>query len=400
MSSVARAASEPQSERLRTTGSADVVFTFSRVTWQAAWRRGFHHSEDRLAQSLIASDRIDRLLIANHSRHVAGKLLRQVTGRDRAPFPADPRIHLVQPVSLRRRDPVAVADVKRAYAAYDRALARAARRHGLREPRVITGNPMVAGFCDLTWARSVTWYAIDDWAEHFAYAAWSDAFRAAYDRVRERGRRVAAVSQGLLERLAPSGPGAVVPNGIDPGEWSEPRPAPAWLADLPRPIFLYVGALDLRIDLDWLRALSAAQPRASLLLVGPLSNPEHFTAVSGLSNLYIRPPVERDELVGLIGGADVGLLPHTVTPLTRAMSPLKLLEYLAAGLPVAGTDLEPVRSLGHPRVHLAGDAAGFIAAAQSALAQGRASESERGRFVAQNAWRSRHDRVLDLALAP
>lgn len=378
---------------------ADVVYTFSRVTWQAAWRRGFFHSEDRLALSLIDSDRVGRLLICNHSRHAAVKLIRRLNGSDRAPFPAQERINLVQPVSLRRRDPTSVAEVERAYRTYDRALARAVRRHGLRDTHVITGNPMVAGFADLSWAKDVTWYAIDDWSEHYAYAAWSEAFLEAYDRVRDRGRRVAAVSQGLLDRLAPGGPSVVVPNGIDPTEWTGPCSPLEWMAELPRPIYLYVGSLDLRIDVDWVRALAQAEPSSTLLFVGPLMGPDHLAPLNDLPNVRIRPPVERAELRGLIRGADVGLLPHTVTRLTTAMSPLKLLEYLAAGLPVAATDLEPVRSLGHPRVMLASTGDEFVQAGRDAVSVGRAPEPERLRFLDENSWRSRHDRLLDLALS-
>lgn len=378
--------------------TADVVFTFSRVTWQAAWRRGFYHSEDRLAISLLESERIGRLLVANHNRHVAVRLARRLTGADRAPFPSDERVALVEPVSLRRRDPVTVAGAERAYRSYDRALERAARRHGLQRPHVITGNPVLAGFAPLSWAASVTWYAIDDWAEHPAYGAWSDVFRESYARVRERGCRVAAVSRPLLDRLAPTGPATVVPNGISPAEWAEPRTVPLWIGALPRPIFLYVGALDARIDVAQVRALAAAQPSATILFVGPLADPGHLAPLRRLPNVEIRAEVPRSEIPGLIRAADVGLLPHVASRLTRAMSPLKLLEYLAAGLPVVATDLEPVRELGDPRVTLVPAGGDIAAAAMTAASAGRASESRRRAFLEDHSWHSRHDRLLDLAL--
>lgn len=377
----------------------DVVFTFSRATWQAASRRGFFASEDRLALSLISSDRVGRLLICNHARNGAIMLARRVTGNDRVPFPAEERIDLVEPMSLRRREPTSIAAVGRAMAAYDRALGRAVRRHGLRRPDVITGNPLMAGFAELSWARSVTWYAIDDWSEHPAYSPWRNAYLEAYDRVRQRGRAVAAVSQGLLDRLDPAGPGIVVPNGIDPDEWTTETSRPEWLKELPGPVYLYVGALDVRIDVDWVTALALAEPSATILFVGPLAAPDHLAPLRALPNVQFRPPVEREALRGLIRAADVGLLPHHVTRLTSAMSPLKLLEYLAAGLPVAATDLEPVRSLDSRRIVLVAPGGDFAAAARSAAALGRAPEPERLEFIAENSWRSRHERVIDLALA-
>jgi glycosyltransferase involved in cell wall biosynthesis len=46
---------------------------------------------------------------------------------------------------------------------------------------------------------------------------------------------------------------------------------------------------------------------------------------------------------GLIVGWDVGLIPYRVTEETRHASPLKLYEYLAAGLPVVTADVPAVR---------------------------------------------------------
>ena len=43
--------------------------------------------------------------------------------------------------------------------------------------------------------------------------------------------------------------------------------------------------------------------------------------------------------------AQVCLVPHRETPMSRAMSPLKLYEYLGAGSPVVATDLPPIRGV-------------------------------------------------------
>ena len=301
-------------------------------------------------RSLILSDRIGRLLICNHARSLPIKLIRDLTGSDRAPFPSDERTSLIQPVRLRRLDPSSIRGVTREFASYDRAIERAARRHGLRNPVVITGHPLVAGFAPLRWARSVTWYAIDDWSEHPAYSRWRDAYLESYKRVRERGVRVATVSSALLQRLDPTGPGAVVPNGLEPAEWEGPAGSVDWVRGVVRPLLVYVGALDSRLDIGWLRELARNQPSATIALVGPLIEPAHFEPLHECRNVRLLPPVGRPELTAIVRAADAGLLPHVVSRLTEAMSPLKLLEYLAAGLPVAATDLSPIRELAHPRV--------------------------------------------------
>ena len=83
--------------------------------------------------------------------------------------------------------------------------------------------------------------------------------------------------------------------------------------------------------------------------------------------------------------------------LTATMSPLKLYEYVAAGLPVCATDLPPIRAA-DPRIVLVGASADFAAGVELALARGRADERRRRAFVAANAWACRHDQLLDLAL--
>jgi teichuronic acid biosynthesis glycosyltransferase TuaH len=379
--------------------AADIVYVLSTTTWQAGWRRGQYMSDDRLATSLLTSPRVGRLLVCNHARSAPVTLVRRLRGTEDAPFPTDERTHLIEPLRLRRRDPTGVEAASRAAAAYDRVIERAVRRHGLVDPVVIVAHPHIAGLARLRWARSVTWYATDDWASHPGYRQWWRVYREAYDRVRVTARRVAAVSSVLLDRIAPSGPCAVVPNGLDPAEWTGAVTPPAWLsAPRPGPLLVYAGTLDSRIDVPWMQAVARSRPAARIVLVGPLADPDHLAPLAGCANVELRGTLGRRELTGLIRSADVGLLPHRSTPLTEAMSPLKVLEYLAAGIPVAATDLPPVRELRHPAVMLSPVHGDYTATVDAALDHGRAPEADRLAFVSANSWRARHDELLDLSL--
>ncbi len=79
------------------------------------------------------------------------------------------------------------------------------------------------------------------------------------------------------------------------------------------------------------------------------------------------------------------------------MSPLKIYEYLAGGAPVLSIDLAPVRDI-DARVLLTDTTAEFADRIDEALALGPADDDDRLDFVAANSWRSRHERILDLAL--
>lgn len=380
----------------------DVVFVFSYVTWRAAARRGWFMPEDRLARSLLTHPRVRRVLVSEHMRSLPIRLARDLAQlpprRERDEFPASERAQLLRPLRLRRSDPVSLRAVARMAHAWDRALARAVTRMGMREPAVIVNHPLLAGFAELRWARSVTFYASDDWAAYPPHRRWWPAYRESFAAVRVRRRRVVSVSETLRERLAPTGPSAVIPNGLEPSEWiGDPTP-PAWQRDLLRPLLLYVGSLDERLDIPGLVAIARALPQATVVLAGPLLDPAHLRPLRAEPNVEIHPALPRAAVAGLIRVADVGLVPHVRTALTEAMSPLKLYEYLAGGLPVVGADLAPLRGV-DPRVLLVGDSAGYPAAVDRALALGLAPEDERLTFVQTNSWAARHERLLDLALA-
>jgi teichuronic acid biosynthesis glycosyltransferase TuaH len=388
-----------QSDQLElpTMSRGDVAFAFSYLTWEASAKRGWFATEDRLAKALVSHPRARRILVCDRVRSLPVKLLRDSFSRG-APFPNSERARLLSPVRLRRRDPTSRRGVERTFRSYDRAMERATQRMGMKSPVVITTNPLLAGFAEFSWARAVTFYALDDWATHPAYRTWWPAYRDAYELINQREHRVAAVSQALLERLAPTGPAAVIANGLEPMEWLGPGEPANSLAPSSRPLLIYAGSLDGRLDTTWLLETAKALPHATIALVGPLIDPEHLQPLRGEPNIAIRPPLERQALASLVRSADAGLIPHVRSPLTEAMSPLKLYEYLAGGLPVAATDLAPMRGI-DPRVLLVPEGGDFAAATSAALAKGKAPEPSRRAFLEANSWRRRHDCLLDLALA-
>jgi glycosyltransferase involved in cell wall biosynthesis len=377
-------------------GARHAIYTFDDITWAAAQQRGMCFPQDQLVLAMLRDPAIERLLICDRPRSAAVKVVKDVIQRP-VRFAASERARHWQPLRLRRQDPSGVGALRRAYATYDRRLQRVAERAGLERPAVITSQPLLAGFAELEWAGPVTLYASDDLAAHRDYQRWRNGLLAAYREVGERGRRVCAVSSAILERIDPQGPSAVVPNGVDPGLWLEPDPSPAWFSELPGPRLLYVGTLDDRLDVDAVRSVARDQPQGSIVLVGPLTDRAHLAPALAEPNVLLHGPVPREQVAALAHAADACLVPHRQTPLTEAMSPLKLYEYLASGSPTVATDLEPVRRVDGPvlRVPPGGD---FAAAIRLALASGRTPEPERRRFIEENSWSTRTAEVLELAL--
>ncbi len=385
------------SERTKPDADArDVVFAFFGVSWGAAMARGMF-TEDRFAKALLSHPRARGLIVAEPYRSYAGRVRARFGPWREARFPTAPGRSLYAPSRWGRSEPL---DPRRSVKAYEAGLRRRAEALGLERPAVISSHPFLVGLGDLDWAGPATYYGWDDWLASEPHRAWWPAYEAAFAGMRERRTRVCGVTPAVVERIAPTGPSIVVPNGVDPGEWEAPGPPPRWFTALRPPRFAYVGSLDGRVDVDRIAEVAAAFPDGTVAVVGPMLDDEHFERLRALPNVAIRPPEGRAAIAGLGAAADACLLPHVSNAMTHAMSPLKLYEYLSAGRPVVATALPPIVAAAHTRVVLVEPGRDFGPAARRALELGPAPEAERRAFIDANSWASRFDRVLDFALAP
>jgi glycosyltransferase involved in cell wall biosynthesis len=158
---------------------------------------------------------------------------------------------------------------------------------------------------------------------------------------------VVVVSPELLEtKRAPATHSKfrLLPNGFDAAAYTIQRPVttPSALADLRRPVLGYVGLISVRLDLALLDELAARHPEWTLVLMGtvyPQGCEDALSRLAGRPNVRILPPVPGDQVADYVRSFDLGLLPYRVTQETVHASPLKLYEYLAAGLPVVAADV-------------------------------------------------------------
>jgi glycosyltransferase involved in cell wall biosynthesis len=141
-----------------------------------------------------------------------------------------------------------------------------------------------------------------------------------------------------------------LPNGVNFTHFADDhRPSPAEYAHIPRPIAVYVGALDFWFDFNLLETVARRLPEVSFVLIGP--DDLARTKLSGLPNLYLLGRRNYAEIPAYLAHADVGLMPFNASQypaLVNSVHPLKLYEYLACGLPVVATDWEELRHLDSP----------------------------------------------------
>ena len=401
---MAEASNNWRLERLAALSSAkandarDVVFTFNQESWKDAVGAGMYMSGARLLASLMSEPSVRRLLVANPYRSTPIQWARRLSGQRPVPFPASVRRALVEPRRLRRRDPTSVRALERVYDAYDRILESSPLQAwaliGQQSSPRIRSWP-ASRHCD--GPDRVTFYAWDDWPSGLPVRRWWTAYEEAFARIRDTGRAVVGVSQAILDRIQPTGARAVVPNGVAPEEWRQPGEPPAWFAELRSPKILYVGALTAeRLDVEALSETAARFSHGSVVLLGPIVDRAAVDPLRRHSNVRIQPPVGRAEVASVIHAADVCIMPHRLNRLTMAMSPLKLYEYLAAGRPVAASDLPPVRAV-DPRIVLVPEGHSFADGVEEALSRGPLTEDDRLAFIDANSWSRRHDQILRVA---
>ena len=339
------------------------------------------------------------MLVCEPFRSAPRKIARLLLGRRDASFPTSPTAAHHAPLRPWRPEPIRPADVQRLCGAYERSIRHAAKRLGLVTPVVITADPLLAGFGHFDWAGPVTYYGWDDWTAFEPRRHHWDAYDAAFARLRLSRRSVVAVSDEIAARIAPTGLCAVVPNGIDPAEWARLPPPPEWFTARPAPRLLYVGSLQSRIDTEQLRRLALAFPSGSLTLVGTVWDPTQFAALRELPNVLFHPQLPRSGIPGLIGAADVGLIPHRLSRFTAAISrPLKLYEYLAAGAPVVAHATAPGLVGLSDRVIAVPPGGDMVPGVRRALAFPPQPEAERRAFVQEHSWDRRIEALLDIAL--
>lgn len=108
-----------------------------------------------------------------------------------------------------------------------------------------------------------------------------------------------------------------------------------------RPVAGYVGVIDERLDLELLGDMADSMPDWDVRIVGPVAKIEPET-LPRRPNLSYPGAVAYDDLPDVLAGFDVAIMPFALNDATRAISPTKTLEYLAAGLPIASTRVPDV----------------------------------------------------------
>jgi len=255
-------------------------------------------------------------------------------------------------------------------------------------PVAVTTLPIVADLVGgLPVARWV-YYCVDD------FGRWPGLDGPALRRLEEQLVRgmdtIVAVSEALRDRLAGmcDAPVQLLTHGVDPEFWSdESAEAIPALSGLERPLIAFWGLIDRRMDLGFVKRLSADLAHGTIVLAGPHDQPD--PALLRLPRVASIGQLSFDQLPRLGREAAVLVMPYADLPVTRAIQPLKLKEYLATGRPVVARDLPAVREWADA-LDVADNPEAFSTAVRRRLATGLPADQRaaRGRLAAES-WQAK-----------
>jgi glycosyltransferase involved in cell wall biosynthesis len=174
-------------------------------------------------------------------------------------------------------------------------------------------------------------------------------------------------------------------------------PEPAELESLGRPRAVALGTLQ-ELDAELLVRLAAHRPDTQFVCIGP--GGEHIAAASaarGLRNIHLLGPRPHEVVPTYLMHADVGLILYPFADAARrrtGCTPMKLLEYAAAGLPVVSTWLPEYARSGAP-VLSARDADELEAHFDAALIPDRNLQARMRAFARSHTWRAKYDFICE-----
>jgi glycosyltransferase involved in cell wall biosynthesis len=213
-----------------------------------------------------------------------------------------------------------------------------------------------------------------------------------YPALVERVDLLVATSQRLAEQVAAtrSGPVLWLPNGVDYPRFAAAAPPPPEYSGIPAPRVVYVGSLEPWFDDGLLAEVARRRPRVSFVVVGPVRIP--MPGLRALPNVHVLGPRAYAAVPGYMAHAQVGIVPFRRLPEVDAVNPIKVYEYLAAGLPVVATAWDELERMRTPAALAEGPAA-FGAALDAALAD-PGDAAARREYARENSWAARFRRLL------
>ncbi|MCD6119666.1 glycosyltransferase [bacterium] len=187
---------------------------------------------------------------------------------------------------------------------------------------------------------------IDDIALHAHIPGYIDA----HDRLVQNATLIAYSADKLKVHVEKSrNPAVLIPNGVDASHFKtadQIEPAEDLMPLLGKQVVGYNGTIAEWFDFELMHKIAKTYSETNFVIVGKTYGAKVDDEVANLtrrSNVHFLGVRNYSELPSYTAHYSAGLIPFILSEVTLSVSPVKLFEYFAAGVPVISTDLPECR---------------------------------------------------------
>ena len=259
-------------------------------------------------------------------------------------FQAEPNIFVLNPLAFPSYGSETIRNINRIILQYQ--LKQAIKRLKFKNPINLIFNPAAGLLARKLGESLLVYYCVD---EYSAFTGAVKGLKQIEEDLCKESDFVVVSAQKLLESKSKFNENTfLIRHGVD---WNHFRQAinsaqlPEEIKNLPRPIIGFHGLLADWIDYELIKKIAEHFKGASIVLIGKVTI-EAEALVENIKlheNIHLLGRKPYADLPIFCAGFDVAINPFIINELTLAANPLKVREYMAAGLQTVSTDIPEVR---------------------------------------------------------
>lgn len=295
----------------------------------------------------------------------ASRILQKIRKFMQGPVSVTPNLHVVTPLVIPFHDIKGVPTFNAWFLA--RYIRYQASRLGMSDFQVWTFMPTMASVISHLKPQKVIYYCVDEWsAFSFLNARLMEEMEG--ELIRQSDLVITSAEKLYQSKRVLHPKTYLVSHGVDSEHFgkanSSETTVPNEIMGLPHPVIGFWGLIHEWIDIELIAEVAMQRPCWSFVLIG--KNGVDCGVLKKLPNVHILGVRPYDTLPEFAKGFTVAMMPFRINRLTDSVNPIKLREYLAAGLPVVSTPLREARAYQHV-VRFGSTATEFAAALDEAV---------------------------------
>lgn len=298
-------------------------------------------------------------------------------------------IFVLNPIAIPVYGRPKIRDLNRALLRFQ--VKRAMRQLGFQRPINFVFNPAAAVVAGVLGEEQILYYCVDEYTEFSGVS--SSSLAELEQQVLRKSDLVIVSAERLFQSKVKTNPRTVlIRHGVDFDHFRkalDPETVvPEEIRDLPHPVIGFFGLIADWVDLELMAAVAKRFSNGSMVLLGKSTT--DTSVLEQIPNVHLLGRKPYASLPAYCKGFDVALMPFRINELTLNANPLKVREYLAAGLPVVSTAIPEVEVLGLCRI--GNDHASFIREVELAL-QDPGPSVARSELIRSESWGARVDEL-------